>query len=232
MAIDHSLTYKKRSFKNIVHRRRLQKIFNILRTNEVSGKGNSFLDIGCSTGYITNLIEEEFKFSQGKGIDHSEENLEIARTQYGHLDFDYIDLNIAENLKSEKFDLVTCFETLEHVGNLNNALSKILSFPKENNSFVLISVPIETGFWGILKFLIKKIVYGYKLTELPNNVSSYEYFKSLLLGKNISIYRDEREGWGTHFGFDYREIDEIFIKNGIAFQAFNNLTTRFYTVRT
>src|SRR5690606_22672905 len=71
---------------------------------------------------------------------------------------------------------------------------------------LLISVPIEIGAWGTLKFLAKRSL-GYGLQELPGPPSSLQYLRKLLVGRPISVLRDARKNWSTHFGFDYRDVE-------------------------
>lgn len=229
MPLDHSLTYKQNSFKFIPHKFRLKKILRIISKCNFQNDKMSYLDIGCSNGYITNIISESLKCSYTKGIDHNIENLNVAKRLHPHIEFKFINLNILLNSQKEKYNLITCFETLEHVGNLKNALLSILTFAHEERSLILISVPIEIGFWGIIKFL-SKMLYGYKLDELSDDISTLFYFKDLILNKNISKYRNNRDGWGTHFGFDYRQVDEILINDNIPFKTINYFTTRFYII--
>ncbi len=227
--IDHSLTYKEFKLRNLPHMVRLKRIRKILDANKIIFNGKTYLDIGCSNGYISNLIQKSYKFSCSKGMDHNIDNLEIAAQKYHQIDFEFIDLNEFNNTKNEKYDLVTCFETLEHVGNLENGILSVLSFSK-NESFTLISVPIEIGLIGLIKFILKKI-HGYNLGELPNHVSTFTYFKDLFLNRDISIYRDKRNGWSTHFGFDYRNIDKYLSQNNIKFITKNSIFTRFYFIK-
>ena len=128
MAIDHSLTYKKKSLRNLPHNLRLKNILGILKKNKVQDYGKAYLDVGCSNGYITNLISKSFDFERIKGVDHNNENIENAKNLYENIEFDYIDLNKLNTLNGDKFNLVTCFETLEHVENLDNAILSILPF--------------------------------------------------------------------------------------------------------
>ena len=88
------------------------------------------------------------------GYDHSP-NIDIARKLYPKFKFEYIDLNKI-NKFDERFDLITCFEVLEHVGNIEVAIDNLISSSKENSK-IIISVPIETGLIGLIKFLIKRI---------------------------------------------------------------------------
>ncbi len=146
-----------------------------------------------------------------------------------YTEFGYIDLNNSIIESKEKYDVITCFETLEHVGNIENAIKQILSFSKSKKSFILISVPIEIGIVGIVKFLIKTIFYRYSLKELKDGTTFISYFWHLITFQNISKFRDVRKGWGTHFGFDYREVDKILGKE-CQFTGKNYLSTRFYLI--
>ena len=162
-------------------------------------------------------------------MDHNIENLSVARNQYDDIEFEYTDLNKPIVDEVEKYDVITCFETLEHVGNIENAIQQILSFAKSDSSFVLLSVPIEIGFWGIVKFIFKTL-YGYSLKELKHGTTYRSYFMHLISNKNISKFRDNRDGWGTHYGFDYREVDKILTKNKCQFNTKDYLSTRFYLI--
>ncbi len=83
MGLDHSLTYRKKGAKNILHKGRLKTILRILDAQKLKST-YSYLDIGCSNGYLTNLITQRYGFSISKGVDHDTENLNIARDKYTH----------------------------------------------------------------------------------------------------------------------------------------------------
>jgi hypothetical protein len=51
-------------------------------------------------------------------------------------------------------------------------------------------------------------------------------------GGRVSRFRDDRVNWGTHFGFDYRDIDDLLRSRGVRFSASNRFTTRFYVIKT
>ncbi|MFZ6012568.1 MAG: class I SAM-dependent methyltransferase [Bacteroidota bacterium] len=227
MALDHSLTYRKKKLRNLPHQLRLNKILRIVDSFSIK-PDSSYLDIGCSNGYITAIIATRFKL-MAKGLDHTLENLEIAKKAYPSISFEFIDLNLLPPEPSQKYEIVTCFETLEHVGDLPNAVSNILSFGQTGTK-ILMSVPIEIGIVGLMKFLVKTTIFRYQLDELSGSPSWAEYARTLMGKNTISIYRDKRPGWGTHFGFDYREVDKILIDKNVNFKAFNSFSTRFYEV--
>lgn len=224
--IDHSLTYKRITLRNVVHIARLKKIISIVKSFR---NRNSFLDIGCSNGYITNIITKELNIIKAFGCDHNRDNLVIASKNYPNIHFYEVDLNKPQE-RDERFDLITCFETLEHVGNLSNALQNILNH-RSLNSKILISVPVETGLIGICKFLLK-VFYNYKLTELDSNPSRIRYFFTLINpNQSISIYRNSNaSGYSTHFGFDYKRIEAFLHDRNVEFKSTTFLTTKFYLI--
>lgn len=227
--IDHSLTYKRKTFRNIPHILRLRKILRTLKSLAPK-RDESYLDIGCSNGYITDVVRSTYCLGVCRGMDHVVENLELARQRYPDSKFEFIDLNKQVLPERVKFEIITCFETLEHVGDLTNAIKNIIAFG-DPGSRILISVPIEIGMVGIVKFLLKVLLYRYSLNELPGKPGRRKYFYQLVQGKRISTFRDKREGWGTHFGFDYRDVDDILIRLHVQYSAFNSFSTRFYIIK-
>lgn len=217
--IDHSLTYKKISFRNFFHRSRLKKIKSLINSIKKS-EINSYGDFGCSQGYLTNVIHHILEPNFSNGYDISENVLE-ARKNYPNIFFDYCDLNNLDN-SIDAFDLVTCFETIEHVGNIENTLINLTKYSKK---YLIITVPIEIGIIGILKFFIRIFILrsGFNL-----KYNKYSYFLALIMNKDISEFREKRKSFGTHFGFNYKIIDDFFNNKGYEYYAFNYLTTRFY----
>ena len=189
----------------------------------------SYADFGCSNGYVTERIRRLTGAERVWGFDHLEEHLARGRRQYPAIEFSLIDLN-RPNADLPGFDFVSCFETLEHVGNLEAAIGNLLAAIKPGGTG-LVTVPIEIGPRGIAKF-IAKLAYGYNLSELPQSRAlQRRYATALLTGARVSRFRDERRAWGTHFGFDYRDVDDALRRHGVPFGAWNSGTTRFYCIR-
>ncbi len=205
---------------------RLKHIKKIIDTIKIK---EPYLDVGCSNGFITNKIVSQYGITHAMGFDHNKDNLKIASERYPNIEFNYIDLNTLSTI-DKKFRLITCFETLEHVGNLENALNNLVNFI-DSEGTLLISVPEETGFIGIVKFLIKTIVYSYNLKELDNRKSAYfNYLITLLSGKSISKFRSNRNGYGTHFGFDHKCIDNTLKNANLSYKKFTKSASHFYLI--
>ena len=107
---------------------------------------------------------------------------------------------------------------------MENLITKL-----NKNGCILISVPIEIGSVGIIKYLLKRFIYRY---DLPLNVSDRSYLISLLNRTDISRYREPSDGYGSHFGFDYRCIDQYLKRQDrlLNVESFNAFTTRFYMI--
>lgn len=228
MAIDHSRTYKEFRIKNIPHM--LRKRIIIRHLPRVFGEPiNRFIDVGCSNGYLTNLISLHSEASNVLGLDHNESNLAVASKAYPAITFRSIDLNavLPSSLSGlDGVDLITCFETLEHVGDPSQALHTLRDMGQDG-TIVFVTVPIESGFIGLIKFTLKTVLYRYSMAELNLSFAQkVSYFRDLCLGRRLAKYRDKRSGWGTHFGFEYREIEDSFKEMFVPLKVYTHFTTR------
>lgn len=226
--IDHSRTYREFRLRNIPHQLRLRRIMTLL--GEIGLDGRSWADVGCSNAYIISTVLNVYRPSEVYGFDHSESNLVVAKESVPTARFEFIDLNDVVELP-RRFDVVSCFETLEHVGNLQRAVKSIVGLVRPGGT-LLVTVPIETGLGGSLKYLLKRGIYRYSLKELPGGESRRgEYARALLSGSRISAFRSEpREGWGTHFGFDWRDVDDLLQELNVQYDAKSGLFSRYYVV--
>lgn len=225
---DPTETYRKISFRNIPHQVRLKKIDRILKKKFGKNPVDDFIDIGCASGFITHRIKDLLKVKRAYGTDALEDYITNARKNYPGISFQLMDLNKTIST-GEKYNLVTCFETLEHVGRLDVALNNILQMISKNG-IALISVPIETGMIGTIKYLLKVRVFGDKFNEIgPSRQKAY--FRSLLRGEDISRYREQQKDmWWDHFGFNYKTIENYLEKRNVNFKATTFFTTRFIII--
>jgi hypothetical protein len=59
MVINHSQTYRYNNLFNIPHIVRLMKIKSIVRKFTFNKSFNKYIDVGCSNGYLTNLLSKD-----------------------------------------------------------------------------------------------------------------------------------------------------------------------------
>ena len=90
-------------------------------------------------------------------------------------------------------------------------------------------MPIEVGFSGLIKYIIKRLIYRYKLC-LP--VSDYKYIYALILGNDISKFRPIQSGYSSHFGFNYKNVENLALSffPSADIQAKTIFTTRILTI--
>ncbi len=110
------------------------------------------------------------------------------------------------DLKIEKFDVITCFETLEHF-NETAQLSMLKEFNKilEKNGRVIISVPIEIGFPSLIKN-IRRMSFG---------KNSYQHIKNSIkcfFGKEIPEIRNLEGFIPSHLGFNHKKLEYLMLK--------------------
>jgi 2-polyprenyl-3-methyl-5-hydroxy-6-metoxy-1,4-benzoquinol methylase len=230
MAIDHSLTYRTRSLRNLVHQHRLRTIERLL-ASLCTRRVERYIDFGCSNGYVTDRVRQLLGPTEAVGVDHLAEHVAQGRAQYPTITFRQASLNVP-HADLPRADVVTCFEVLEHVGNLRQAVTTIVESVAPGG-FALLSVPIEHGWKGMLKYIAKRRVYGYRLAELPGGEAvAADYWRALSRGGRIGGFRAEaREGWSTHFGFDTRDLDDVLRSLAVSVRSVERGTTRFYIVQ-
>lgn len=238
MVYTHAETYKGFSPHNYIHKARLRKIYAILKEMKLQKEGK-WGDFGCSDGfYLYYMREKIFGLSQWEfyGFDHDDELLSLARKRNIHnATFLKFDLNKITRSYENFFDIVTCFETIEHTGSYKNAFENIYLSSKQGG-YILLSVPNEIGLPGLIKFIGRKLLRKNPYESFFEKSSEWKYFIALLRGKDIEVFRNkEIIGWGPHLGFNYRNFEKYvfeeylkkekcgLIKKDISFLGFNIL---------
>lgn len=99
-------------------------------------KCKKILDVGCAGGTFTNNISHIFPQAKITGIDAYLNAIEYGRKKYPHINFILAD---AHNLpfRNKSFDLVICYETLEHLAYPLKALNEIRRVLKNGGSAII-----------------------------------------------------------------------------------------------
>ncbi len=213
----HEKSYAKTYLGGAVHRARLKAVIKMLRRYA----GNSWADVGCSNGFViaSVLKNSDLKFGRIVGYDRSTDLLELARTRHiTNAAFSHLDLNQSpDEYDARTFDLVTCFETLEHAADYRAAF-KHLYYLAKPGGHIVITVPNETGMPGLAKFVGR---YANRHKPYGNffegKKSILQYVKRLIFNGPIQDFRNPTtKGYGFHLGFDYRELAAHVRENYIA----------------
>ena len=105
---------------------------------ESSVKNKKVLDIACGTGYGSNILIEAGA-SQYVGVDISEDSIEYAKQQFCSEKASFIVGDIGNFESAEPFDVIACFETIEHVSFYPSALKNLFSVLRPGGVLVISS---------------------------------------------------------------------------------------------
>ncbi|MFW2366942.1 MAG: class I SAM-dependent methyltransferase [Desulforhopalus sp.] len=101
-------------------------------------KGKSILDIACGVGYSAPLFIE-VGASSYDGVDLGEKQIDYAKRHYGSDNVKFHVDNICTYNGGKSYDLITCFETIEHVDNYLAALENLFSLLKPGGMLIISS---------------------------------------------------------------------------------------------
>jgi SAM-dependent methyltransferase len=87
----------------------------------LKGNSKSLLDVSCGKGVLLGMLKESYR---AKGLDTSKENIALARQKVKGVEFIVADMLDFE-LK-EKFDIITCFDAIDHGDELRKGIRKTL----------------------------------------------------------------------------------------------------------
>lgn len=118
--------------------------------------GKNICDIGCATG---NFIDQVKGSNHCFGVDYSSYAISFCRKRFKKISnhFSVADLSKVPKLPFKtKFDLITMFDVIEHVGNLS-ILKDLLTSSIKNNGYLLITTPNSNS---LLRFINRKFFTG------------------------------------------------------------------------
>lgn len=131
--VDYYQSGVRQSFlQNLWHTKKINLAKKILNKK----KFKKCLDVGCASGYMVSEISIYFPDARYTGIDSYDKAINHGKKSYPHIKFLVAD---AEKLpfKKEEFDLLICYETIEHVTNPLQALIEMKRVLKKNGNLVL-----------------------------------------------------------------------------------------------
>jgi 2-polyprenyl-3-methyl-5-hydroxy-6-metoxy-1,4-benzoquinol methylase len=105
-------------------------------------KGKTVLDIACGVGYSGPMLIEAGALSYD-GVDINEKLIEYAGETYGSDSIKYFLGDICKFSNGKMYDMITCYETIEHVEHYERALQNLYSLLKPGGN-LFISSPNRT----------------------------------------------------------------------------------------
>lgn len=102
--------------------------------------GYKVLDAGCGVGYGTSVLA--VRAEKVLGVDISQEAVGYARSHFARRNIRYVVMDLTEGFKGD-FDLVTCFQVIEHLEDGEGLLRRLKDVGKD----VMVATPLPRG-WG------------------------------------------------------------------------------------
>lgn len=112
-----------------------------------------FIDIGCGDGHFIKLVKQEnLEIREMWGID-TNPGVERLKNEIQNCNFKVQSI-LKTEFPDETFDTAVCLDVLEHIEEIEKAISEIRRILIQNGHMI-ISEPTETSLYRSLRFLLK-----------------------------------------------------------------------------
>jgi 2-polyprenyl-3-methyl-5-hydroxy-6-metoxy-1,4-benzoquinol methylase len=103
-------------------------------------EGKKVLDLACGEGYGSAMLAD--KAEEVVGIDINEVVIEHACTKYAKDNLRFVKSSLTDVAveKNKQFDVIICFEALEHIAKQNKAIAEVKRLLRDNGIFI-VSMP-------------------------------------------------------------------------------------------
>jgi len=138
--------------------------------NNISG--NKVLDVGCGRGYLTGLLENEYDVTGVDFVEHNQFKTLSPRTQFIKAEITRLPFD------DNSFDTVICTHTLEHVREIDIALSELRRVCSER---LIIVVPKQRPYKYTFDLHIHFFAheYDFKNFVCDNSIERESYIETL-----------------------------------------------------
>lgn len=182
-------------------------------------KFKNCLDIGTASGYMISEIAKKYPGPNYFGIDVYDKAIDHAKKTYPNIKFKVAS---AEKLpfKDESFDLILCYETIEHVVSPKASLLEIKRVLKKDGTFIL---TMDSGnllfrvVWWIWEKTTGRVwqdahLHSFHHKELEKLITGngFKVKKKILsfLGMEVTFVLDKEGGDGDHSCKRHHDGDE------------------------
>ncbi len=183
-------------------------------------RGQTVLDVACGEGYNTRILARQD--AKTVGIDVSEKMIEFAKMEEEKerlgIRYYVMDAAALKELPDDRFDLVTCFMSLQDIRNYRKAMSEVVRVLKDRGRFVF-SIPhpcfeniivrgkrtsISERYFSEIKYLLPwdvgRLTKPFRTVTFHRTLADYveALYKSKLLVSRLVEPKPTREGLLKH----------------------------------
>lgn len=183
----------------------------------------NILDVGCGNGVKSVLLANYFSNAKLLGIDFTDEGIKKANANYSKVSNIHFDKADIFEMQTEKYDMVSCLEVLEHIEDWQSILKKICDI---SNKYVLISVPT-----GRMRDYEKYVGHlrNFKKGEIENFMENNGFKKIKTFYAGFPFYSPLGRDWLNRNWKGYEEdISGIFTKKQKIFHTIVYIVFRYF----
>ena len=186
----------------LLHRLNPIRLEYILSRCNINGK--KVLDIGCGGGILSERLHKQGAIVTG--IDSSTKSITIARQHAEEQNYNikYINKSIFDITDFDNFDIIICFEMIEHIDKPNELIKKINELSAKKSSLFLSTINRN-----LKSFLLAKIMAEYVLNYVPKG--THQYAKFITPYELTKMLENNNYNLSNISGLSFNPIDESFI---------------------
>lgn len=149
---------------------------HVLKTAKI---GMNILDFGCGSGNLAEVLyRNRYKANKYLGLEYRKQIIKKNNNKYKNIpwiEFKQSDLNDENLNEGNNWNIIVCFEVIEHINKIN--VDKFLFNLKKHcneNTIVLLSTPIYNKKVGAANnHIIEGVVQEFTFDELKNHLEKY-----------------------------------------------------------
>jgi 2-polyprenyl-6-hydroxyphenyl methylase/3-demethylubiquinone-9 3-methyltransferase len=161
------------------------------------------LDIGCGGGILSEeLCKQGAKVT---GLDSSSKSISIAKqhAEQNNYDIKYINNSIFEITDLDIYDIVICFEMIEHIDRPNDLIKKIKEHSSKKSGLFLSTINRN-----LKSFMLAKIMAEYVLNYVPKG--THQYAKFITPYELTKMLENNNYKLNAISGLNFNPLDESF----------------------